>query len=149
MSADEFAMSSSRPYLIRAFHDWIIDNNATPYVVVDASQPGVLVPRDFVANGQIVLNISPHAAQGLLLGDQALEFNARFGGVPMRVNVPVAAVMAIYARENGQGMVFGSEPGQSPDPDSTDRPGQSESAPNAAEKQNAGKDGKPNLKIIK
>lgn len=151
MSVDESAMSSSRPYLIRAFHNWIIDNNATPYVVVDASQPGVVVPRDFVANGQIVLNISPYAAQGLLLGDQALEFNARFGGVPMRVNVPVAAVMAIYARENGQGMVFGSEPGQPPDPESnpSDQREPSEKAPDGSGKQHAGKDGKPNLKVIK
>jgi len=147
MSSEEFAMNSSRPYLVRAFHDWILDNGATPYIVVDASLPGVQVPMDFVSNGQIVLNISPHAAQGLALGDMDIQFNARFGGVPMRVIVPVSAVMAIYAKENGQGMVFGSEPGTPPDPGS---------GPSGEDRGSSGETpsgdsggGKPKLKVVK
>lgn len=147
MSSQEMTMSSSRPYLIRAFHDWILDNNATPYIVVDAGQDGVQVPMDFVSNGQIVLNISPSAAHGLLLGDADLQFNARFGGVPMRVYVPVSAVMAIYAKENGQGMVFGSEPGLPPDPGSGPS---SDSTPETPHKKaDESKSGKPKLKVVK
>ncbi len=115
-------MTSSRPYLLRALHEWVLENEMTPYVVVDASLPGVDVPRDFVSNGQIVLNISPGAVRALNIGNETLEFNARFGGVPMQVFIPVEAVLAIYAKENGQGMVFGAEPGGNLPPDS-DGPG--------------------------
>ena len=141
-------MKSSRPYLIRALNEWILDNDTTPHLVVDASLSGVQVPMDYVANGQIVLNISPSAIKGLLLGDEAVEFNARFGGVPVNVYVPVYAVMAIYARENGQGMVFGQEPG-SPDPDGSGEaspdevPSESESGNQESDKK------KPNLKVVK
>ncbi len=147
MSSEEFAMNSSRPYLIRAFHDWILDNDATPYIVVDASLPGVQVPMDFVSNGQIVLNISPNAAQGLVLGDVDLQFNARFGGVPMRIIVPVAAVIAIYARENGQGMVFGSEPGSPPDPG--DGPSSPDDSQSGDDHSGDAGGGKPKLKVVK
>lgn len=109
-------MTSSRPYLVRSLNEWILDNDCTPYIVVDAGVQGVQVPTEHVANGQIVLNISPGAVRGLVIGNGALEFSARFGGVPMQVFIPLQAVMAIYAKENGEGMVFGSEPG-SPDPD--------------------------------
>jgi stringent starvation protein B len=103
---------------------------------------------DYVANGQIVLNISSSAVKGLLLGDEAVEFNARFGGVPVNVYVPVYAVMAIYARENGQGMVFGQEPG-SPDPEGPDE-GSTEEAPSELESDNQESDRKkPNLKVVK
>lgn len=141
-------MKSSRPYLIRALNEWILDNDTTPHLVVDASLSGVQVPRDYVANGQIVLNISPSAVKGLLLGDDAVEFNARFGGVPVNVYVPVYAVMAIYARENGQGMVFGQEPG-SPDPDG---PGEDPSDDTPSDSEDDGQDRdrkKPNLKVVK
>jgi stringent starvation protein B len=104
-------MTPSRPYLIRALQEWMVDNNFTPYIVVDAGVQGVQVPQDFVADGQIILNISATAVRGLIVSNDAIDFNARFGGVPMRVYVPIVAVLAIYARENGQGMVFGSEPG--------------------------------------
>ncbi|TDT37893.1 stringent starvation protein B [Halospina denitrificans] len=141
-------MKSSRPYLIRALNEWILDNGTTPHLVVDASLSGVQVPMDYVANGQIVLNISSSAVKGLLLGDEAVEFNARFGGVPVNVYVPVYAVMAIYARENGQGMVFGQEPG-SPDPDGPDD-GPSDEAPFESESGNQESDKKkPNLKVVK
>lgn len=109
-------MTPSRPYLVRALQEWMVDNNFTPYIVVDAGVQGVQVPQDFVSDGQIILNISPSAVRGLIVSNDAIDFNARFGGVPMRVYVPIVAVLAIYARENGQGMVFGAEPG-APQPD--------------------------------
>ncbi len=110
-------MTPSRAYLLRALHEWILDNNSTPHMVVDATICGVMVPERFISDGQIVLNIAPSAVQSLSLGDDAVEFNARFGGVPMHVYVPILAVMAIYAKESGEGMGFGFEPGI-PDPDS-------------------------------
>ncbi|PID42947.1 MAG: ClpXP protease specificity-enhancing factor [Gammaproteobacteria bacterium] len=109
-------MTPSRPYLLRALNEWISDNGLTPYMVVDAGVSGVEVPSDYVSNGQIVLNVSTSAVNGLIISNDAVSFNARFGGVPMQVHVPVRAVMAIYAKENGQGMVFGAEPG-TPGPD--------------------------------
>ncbi|MDX1456964.1 MAG: ClpXP protease specificity-enhancing factor [Marinobacter sp.] len=133
-------MMSSRPYLVRAFNEWILDNDCTPYIVVDASIQGVQVPSEHVANGQIVLNISPSAVKGLVIGNSALEFSARFGGVPMQVFIPLQAVMAIYAKENGEGMVFGSEPG-SPDPDGSG----DEGGTSGTERPN----GRPTLKVVK
>ncbi len=103
-------MKSSRPYLARALYEWLLDNELTPYLVVDATQPGVEVPRQFVQNGQIVLNVAPTAVRDLFMENQAIGFNARFGGQPMQVMVPIPALIAIYARENGVGMVFGHEP---------------------------------------
>ncbi|WP_169334094.1 ClpXP protease specificity-enhancing factor [Marinobacter nanhaiticus] len=134
-------MTSSRPYLVRAFNEWILDNNCTPYILVDAGVQGVQVPAEHVANGQIVLNISPSAVKGLMIGNSALEFSARFGGVPMQVSVPLIAVLAIYARENGEGMVFGSEPG-TPDPDGTDPDAGTGQPPERPS-------GKPSLKVVK
>ncbi|GEN27552.1 stringent starvation protein B [Halovibrio variabilis] len=103
-------MKSSRPYLARALYEWLLDNELTPYVVVDATLPGVEVPRQFVQNGQIVLNVAPTAVRDLFMENQAIGFNARFGGQPMQVMIPTPALIAIYARENGAGMVFGHEP---------------------------------------
>ncbi len=103
-------MQSSRPYLVRALNQWLLDNALTPYIVVDAEYPGVEVPRQFVQNGQIVLNMAPTAVRELFMENEALGFSARFGGQPMRIMVPMAALVAIYARENGVGMVFGHEP---------------------------------------
>jgi len=102
-------MTSSRPYLIRALYEWIIDNGSTPYILVDAEDEQVIVPRQFVEGGKIVLNINPSAVQNLELGNQFVELDARFSGSPMHVSVPVASVLAIYARENGKGMVFSEE----------------------------------------
>ena len=103
-------MKSSRPYLARALYEWLLDNELTPYFVVDATQPGVEVPRQFVQNGQIVLNAAPTAVRDLFMENQAIGFSARFGGQPMQVMIPTPALIAIYARENGAGMVFGHEP---------------------------------------
>jgi stringent starvation protein B len=99
-------MTPNRPYLLRAFFDWIVDNDCTPHLVVDAHYPAVQVPTQFVQDGQIVLNISPSAVTGFSLDMEQLSFNARFGGQPMQVYVPLGAVLAIYARENGEGTVF-------------------------------------------
>ncbi|MCG8518929.1 MULTISPECIES: ClpXP protease specificity-enhancing factor [Marinobacter] len=138
-------MMSSRPYLVRAFNEWILDNQCTPYIVVDAGVQGVQVPTEHVANGQIVLNISPGAVRGLVVGNAALEFSARFGGVPMQVFIPLQAVMAIYAKENGEGMVFGSEPG-TPDPDG---PRESSSKSSSGSQQGERPSGRPTLKVVK
>lgn len=117
---------SRRPYLLRAMHEWMIDCGHTPHAIVDATQPGVQVPAAFVKEGRIVLNVSPSATQSLLIGPQLLEFNARFGGVSHYVCVPLNAVLGIYARETGEGMVFAEEAGEAgggpPDPDSPPSP---------------------------
>lgn len=102
-------MISTRPYLIRAFYEWIVDNGCTPHIVVNAEQNNVEVPRAFVESGQIVLNISMPAVKNLTLNNEAVSFQARFGGVAHDIFVPVSAVLAIYARENGRGMVFSEE----------------------------------------
>nr|WP_237739902.1 ClpXP protease specificity-enhancing factor [Rheinheimera nanhaiensis] len=99
-------MTANRPYLLRAFYDWIVDNNCTPYLVVDATVHGVKVPMQFVQNGQIVLNTAPTAVGNLQLGNDAVTFSARFGGQPFALYIPLNAVLAIYARENGAGTVF-------------------------------------------
>jgi stringent starvation protein B len=99
-------MTANRPYLLRAFYDWIVDNNCTPYLVVDATVQGVKVPLQFVQNGQIVLNTAPTAVGNLQLGNDAVTFSARFGGQPFALYIPLNAVLAIYARENGAGTVF-------------------------------------------
>ncbi|HUO82657.1 MAG TPA: ClpXP protease specificity-enhancing factor [Gammaproteobacteria bacterium] len=113
-----------KPYLIRAMHEWMIDNGQTPHLVVDAAVPGVNVPRRYVEDGKIILNVGAHATQGLSLGNEFVEFEARFDGAPCQVRVPVPAVLGIYARETGQGMLF-TEPdpgvpgGESPPDDAT------------------------------
>lgn len=103
-------MLSSRPYLARGLYEWLLDNELTPYVVVDAEREGVKVPQQFIQNGQIVLNIAPTAVRELNMANDFLTFDARFGGHPMQVVVPFDALIAIYGRENGVGMVFGHEP---------------------------------------
>ena len=103
-------LTARRPYLLRAFYDWLLDNELTPHLVVDINLPGVEVPLEFARDGQIVLNIAPRAVGNLELGNEFVSFNARFGGVPRQVFVPLAAVMALYARENGAGTTFEPEP---------------------------------------
>ncbi|MCC4308177.1 ClpXP protease specificity-enhancing factor [Alcanivorax marinus] len=99
-------MTPNRPYLIRAMHEWICDNGLTTHLAVDARYPGAEVPQEFVQDGQIVLNIAPRAVTAFEAGNEEISFSARFGGVPHTVRVPVEAVMAVFARENGQGMAF-------------------------------------------
>lgn len=111
-------MNSSRPYIIRAIYEWIVDNDCTPHLLVDVEVEGVDVPQSYVSDGQIVLNISPTAVVGLEMGNQFVLFNGRFGGVATDIMVPIKAILGIYARENGQGMVFDTteEPDNPPDP---------------------------------
>jgi|TARA_Y100000310_G_scaffold344124_1_gene455250 stringent starvation protein B len=122
-------MTSSVPYLLRALYDWILDNRCTPYLVINALNRETSVPQDFVKDGQIVLNISPSAIRDLELGDDSIQFNGRFAGIRHEIHAPMAAVMAIYAKENGQGMWFPK--------------GETEPEPPADKK------GGPHLKVIK
>ena len=145
------SMTSHRPYLVRALNEWILENNCTPYIVVNAFEKGVQVPQNYVKDGQIILNISPLAVQGLSIGIEGIEFNGRFGGIPTRVYVPTLAIMGIYARENGQGMIFdqNNEP-----PPITPPTGPGSSAGKSAGG-NSGKDSndksgpRPSLRVVK
>jgi len=106
MSEQETNLSPTRPYLARAIYEWICDNNLTPYLLVDATQPNTMVPEQFIQDEQIVLNIVPHAVHQLHMNNDAITFSARFGGVSRDIYVPLYAVLGIYARENGQGLFF-------------------------------------------
>ena len=106
MSTPEFNLTPTRPYLARAIYEWILDNQLTPHLLVDATVNNTRVPEQFIQNGQIVLNIVPHAVHALHMGNDAISFSARFGGVSRDIYVPLAALLGIYARENGQGLFF-------------------------------------------
>lgn len=99
----------TRPYLLRAIYEWTSDNKLTPYLLVNAEEQGVTVPRQHVQDGQIVLNIAPHAVHQLLINGDAVSFSARFGGVSQQIYVPMYAILGLYARENGQGLFFDPE----------------------------------------
>lgn len=111
MSDSPPAMTSHRPYLLRALYEWIADNGMTPHILVDAQQPGVQVPAHTVKDGRVVLNIAERAVAKLQLDNESVRFTARFGGVSHPVSVPIAAVLAIYARETGQGMALPEDVG--------------------------------------
>ncbi|HDS1113866.1 TPA: ClpXP protease specificity-enhancing factor, partial [Pluralibacter gergoviae] len=106
---DVSQLTPRRPYLLRAFYEWLLDNQLTPHLVVDVTLPDVRVPMEYARDGQIVLNIAPRAVGNLELSNDEVRFSARFGGVPRQVSVPLAAVLAIYARENGAGTMFEPE----------------------------------------
>jgi stringent starvation protein B len=106
MNVTDQKMTSTRPYLVRALYEWIIDNQCTPYLLVNALDAGTRVPQEYVKDGQIILNLAPGAIRGLVMDNERIEFSARFGGVARSLHVPVSAVMAIYAKENGKGMFF-------------------------------------------
>ena len=110
------AMKARRPYLLRAIHEWITDSMCTPHIVVDAGVTGVEVPRQFVQDGKIVLNVSWTATANLRLTNDDVSFSGRFGGASMSVFVPITAVLAIYARETGQGMIFNDDDASPPSP---------------------------------
>jgi len=126
-------VTSNRPYLIRAINEWLLDNQFTPHLLVDAEAPGVEVPNNFVQEGKIVLNIGPHAVEGLRITNEEVTFLARFSGVSQLISFPVSAVLAIYARENGRGMMFNENEDENPEPD--------DSGPKP--------DTRPSLKVVK
>ena len=107
--ANEQPLTPRRPYLLRAMHEWMTDNNQTPHLVVDAAVEGVVVPRQYVRDGKIVLNVGYSATAGLAIKNETVSFSARFGGVAFDVSLPVHAVLGIYARETGQGMIFSDD----------------------------------------
>lgn len=132
-------LSSKRPYLLRAMHEWITANGQTPHVVVDAKCPEVVVPHQHVQHGKIILNIAYSATNSLELGNEVISFGARFGGTPFVVTVPVEAVLGIYAKESGQGMIFSDDA-------SEDKPA---SMVQGAEVPASISHGKPDLRVIK
>ncbi|MEI8208315.1 MAG: ClpXP protease specificity-enhancing factor [Methylococcales bacterium] len=125
-------MTSLKPYLIRSIYEWIIDNELTPYLLVDAENRYAVLPQQLIEDGKIVLNIRPEAIQGLSLGNKDIQFNARFGGKPMEIVAPISSVMAIYAKENGKGMIFDQEELTDENPPPENKP-----------------PSKPNLRIVK
>jgi stringent starvation protein B len=129
--------TKQRPYLLRAMHEWMVDNDLTPHIVVDATRDDLLVPSGHVKDGKLVLNVSLAATRGLDLGNEFVRFEARFGGVSQRVEIPVDAVLGIYARESGRGMLFPNED-EPPEP-----PNGEGSAPSGGEPK------KPSLKVVK
>ena len=130
-------MTSNKPYLIRAFYDWIVDNQLTPYVLVNAAYPGVQVPTEHIRHDRIVLNISPTATRGLLLENDRIVFTARFSGQTEQIFVSPTAVLEIYAKENGRGIAFAIEEGEEPPPTSS------------TDAETAGAKNKPSLKLVK
>jgi len=133
-------MTSSRPYLIRAMYQWIADNGMTPHLLVDVSVDGVQVPTEHVQNGKIILNIAPMAISSLVLGDTEITFSARFSGQTMGLYIPIDAVLAVYAKENGQGMMFSEDDGAISSPDS-DNDNDDDPDPN--------KPKRPSLRVVK
>ena len=131
-------MSSNRPYLIRALYEWLVDNRQTPYFLVDAARDDVVVPREFVEDGRIVLNLSPSAVRDLDLGNDWIRFNAHFSGHAMDVIVPPDAVLGVYSRENSQGVLFPEAELPEASGDGDDEPPQPPSG-----------GGRPSLKVVK
>ena len=131
-------MTSSRPYILRAIHQWITDNGLTPHLLVNAGFPGTRVPERYIDNGKIVLNISERAVSDYHQDNDWIMFQARFGGRSQEIVIPLPAVLAIYAKENGKGMVFGQE-----DNGSGDLP------PRPEPPSGAPKSGKPRLQVVK
>ncbi|TWX71650.1 ClpXP protease specificity-enhancing factor [Colwellia sp. C1TZA3] len=155
-------MTSNKPYIVKAFYDWIFDNGLTPYIVVDVNVYGVMVPMSYVNDGQIVLNVSPSAVGSIALGDETIELSARFGGKLENMSIPYGAVAAIYAKENGAGTSLDIEhpepddsaeaPAPSPVKISSVKAVDSKVAPKAAAKQQStpvSKAKKPSLSVVK
>lgn len=149
MSKNEIVpMSSNRPYLLRAIYDWISDNNLTPYVLVDATFKGVQVPPQVIKNGQVVLNLAMRAVASLDLGNEWVSFQARFSGASQTIHIPVQAILALYAQENGQGMMFpAEEEGGDMPPPSAPEPDDTPPAPSAGG--DKPKRGAPHLRVVK
>ncbi|KPA88337.1 MULTISPECIES: ClpXP protease specificity-enhancing factor [Pseudomonas] len=134
-------MNSSRPYLVRALYEWIVDNDCTPHILVNSEAPSVQVPQGFASDGQIVLNISPSAVRHLHMDNEAVSFEGRFGGVAHTLYVPIGAILGIYARENGQGMVFDLESPLEDDDNEVEPDDDGPEPPRPS--------GRPSLKVVK
>ena len=137
-------MNSSRPYLVRALYEWIVDNDCTPHMLVNSDYPKVQVPAGFASDGQIVLNVSPTAVRQLHMDNEAVSFEGRFGGVPHTLYVPIPAILGVYARENGQGMVFDLE--EPLEADDEVEPGDDSPPPGSEPPRPTGR---PSLKVVK
>lgn len=135
-------MTPSRPYFVRAVYEWLNDNDMTAHLLIDAECPGVQIPRQFVQDGRIVLNIAPGAVRDLFIRNEGVSFSARFGGVPMQIDAPMQAVLAIYARENGQGMFFDND-------EEFDPPPEGSPAPDAGGEPEKPAPKKPSLRVVK
>lgn len=131
-------MTSNRPYLIRALYEWLVDNDLTPYLLVDANREAVHVPSRYVEEGRIVLNVSPSAVRDLQLSNELISFEARFGGTAFAISLPPDAVLGVYARENGKGMLFPDDGVDEPPPQ-----------PPQPEKPTPPSNGRPSLKVVK
>lgn len=131
-------MTPSKPYLIRGLYEWLLDNQVTPYILVDSSCDRVIVPRGVATDGKLVLNLAPSAIQNLEMTNDYLSFSARFNGVAQDVYCPMESVLAIYARENGEGMMFSAE--------SEDLQTTNSSSGNTGKAKQASK---PGLKVVK
>ncbi len=143
MSNSSIHLPTKRPYLLRAMHEWMTECGHTPHVIVDAARAGSEVPQAYVKDGKIVLNLSGSATQRLRLGNEDIEFDARFAGVVHHVRVPISAVLGIYARETGEGMVF-SEQDLGPEPPSSPKP-----AEDGGGAREGGGARRPQLKVVK
>ena len=114
-------MTSSKPYLVRALYEWILDNDHTPYILVDTGSDQVLIPAGIANDGKVVLNVAPAAVQDLDMNNDSISFSARFSGVAENIYVPMTSLLAIYARENGEGMMFPAEEIDADDSESPER----------------------------
>ena len=147
----EGAASAQRPYLLRAMHEWMTDNALTPHIVVDATVADLNLSPEHIRDNKVVLNVSYAATRGLVIGNEAVTFEARFNGVPTALNVAVDAILGIYARENGQGMVFSEESGPSGDDSGPGGgPGTGPRPDNGSGKDSVSGGGKPpKLRVVK
>ena len=147
MTSDINEMTPNRPYLLRGLYDWILDNDLTPYILVDATLPDSSFPSDYIDDGKITLNVSPLAVKSLQISNESVSFNARFSGRSYEIFFPINAVLAIYSRENGRGMIFPDEEDRESNTQPSDKDinsiKQSETSAKTAEKK------KPHLKLVK
>lgn len=139
-------MTSTRPYFIRALYEWILDNQCTPYLLVNANYPSVQVPLEHVKDGRIILNLSPSAIRGLVMDNDRVEFSARFGGVPRTLFLPIGAILAVYAKENGRGMFF--DENEFPVPEAG-APSDAPTKPDDPSPDDNGGKKRPSLKVVK
>ena len=136
-------VTSKRPYLIRAMHEWMTDNNLTPFIVIDAADEEVSIPEQYVSDGRVILNVSYSATRNLTVGDELISFETRFEGQARQLDIPTVAVLGIYAQESGQGMIFTEEELVSDSDESTD------AGPDDDTPTDGGSSSRPNLKVVK